>query len=404
MSYWDRGHISEALELLRDAARHDGGLSADARHVQPLLAEAAALADLGQEDKTGKIIEAIDAQSLSGIPTQTVLLILSARLSLARGCLTEAAGQAQAALSAAGATGGYAWLARCLQSLIALRQGEVEAACQHLAGCAGPMPRPAALYARSAATLAQARVIEAREGPVAAIPQLRDLCADLPERPAYLLGEPASLAWLVRTALAADELGLAETVTDAAAVLARKNPEIPAFTAAAAHTLGLLRHDQEQLAQAAAEHPDCWAQASAAEDLGALLASRVGKDEAITQLTRALDGYRRAGAASDMARVRGRLRALGVRRRHWTPAPARPVAGWESLTEAEHATAKLVAQGLNNKQIASRLYISRHTVAFHLRQIFLKLHIGSRVELARVVIEHSPREEPLIAPPRRVAG
>jgi DNA-binding CsgD family transcriptional regulator len=57
------------------------------------------------------------------------------------------------------------------------------------------------------------------------------------------------------------------------------------------------------------------------------------------------------------------------------------------LTEAECATAQLAAQGLNNRQIGSRLYISRHTVAFHLRQIFRKLQIGSRVELTRVVIE-----------------
>jgi DNA-binding CsgD family transcriptional regulator len=389
MLCWDRGHTSEALGLLRDAARHNGAVSADARHVQPLLAEAAALADLGQEGQAGKIIEAIDSQSLKGIPAQAALLILTARLSLARGCPGQAARQAEAALSAAGSASSYAWLARCLQSFIALRQGDVEAACHHLAGYRGPVPRPAALYARSAAAMTAARVTEAREGPAAAIPQLRNLCADLPERPGSLLGEPASLAWLVRTALAADELDLAETVTHAASGLARKNPEIPAFAAAAAHSRGLLSQDPGQLAQAAAEHPDSWARASAAEDLGTLLTSRTGKDEAIAQLTRALDGYREAGAANDMARVRGRLRALGVRRRHWTPAPGRPVTGWESLTEAEHATAELVAQGLNNKQIGSRLYISRHTVAFHLRQIFLKLHIGSRVELARIVIENS---------------
>jgi DNA-binding CsgD family transcriptional regulator len=33
------------------------------------------------------------------------------------------------------------------------------------------------------------------------------------------------------------------------------------------------------------------------------------------------------------------------------------------------------------------MYVSVHTVAFHLRQIFRKLSIGSRVELARVVFE-----------------
>ena len=48
----------------------------------------------------------------------------------------------------------------------------------------------------------------------------------------------------------------------------------------------------------------------------------------------------------------------------------------------------LVALGLSNAQAASQLYLSRHTVDFHLRQIFRKLNIGSRVELARLSFEH----------------
>jgi DNA-binding CsgD family transcriptional regulator len=37
------------------------------------------------------------------------------------------------------------------------------------------------------------------------------------------------------------------------------------------------------------------------------------------------------------------------------------------------------------------MYISMHTVAHHLRQAFRKLSIGSRVELARIVVERSPQ-------------
>jgi hypothetical protein len=50
---------------------------------------------------------------------------------------------------------------------------------------------------------------------------------------------------------------------------------------------------------------------------------------------------------------------------------------------------ELTAQGLNNRQIAAGMYLSSTTVAFHLRQIFRKLDIDSRVELARIVIERS---------------
>jgi DNA-binding CsgD family transcriptional regulator len=230
-------------------------------------------------------------------------------------------------------------------------------------------------------------VAAAGEGPAAAIGHIRAACAHLRQRPGILLGEPAIPAWLVRTALAAGGHGLAAEVAQAASALARANPDVPALTAAAAQCQGLLTHDPARLAAAAAQHTDPWAQASAAEDLAVLLASQASKDQAITRLHEAMAGYERAAASTDMARIRGRLRRLGVRRRYWTACAGRPLTGWESLTDAERATAQLAAQGLNNRQIGSRLYISRHTVAFHLRQIFRKLQISSRVQLTRIVVE-----------------
>jgi DNA-binding CsgD family transcriptional regulator len=49
--------------------------------------------------------------------------------------------------------------------------------------------------------------------------------------------------------------------------------------------------------------------------------------------------------------------------------------------------ANIVAEGLTNAQAAERLYLSRHTIDFHLRQIFRKLRVRSRVELTRLVLE-----------------
>jgi len=46
--------------------------------------------------------------------------------------------------------------------------------------------------------------------------------------------------------------------------------------------------------------------------------------------------------------------------------------------------ARLVASGLTNRQVASELFVSPHTVGFHLRQIYRKLSIQSRVDLARM--------------------
>src|SRR5271165_6900962 len=58
--------------------------------------------------------------------------------------------------------------------------------------------------------------------------------------------------------------------------------------------------------------------------------------------------------------------------------------GWDSLTATERGVTELVAQGLTNRQVAAQLFMSPHTVDSHLRHIFAKLDINSRVELARI--------------------
>jgi DNA-binding CsgD family transcriptional regulator len=71
----------------------------------------------------------------------------------------------------------------------------------------------------------------------------------------------------------------------------------------------------------------------------------------------------------------------------------RPQLGWESLIPSELGVARLVAQGLTNREIAARLFVSPHTIGFRLRQIFRKLSIGSRVELARLAVEHAELDD-----------
>jgi DNA-binding CsgD family transcriptional regulator len=59
-----------------------------------------------------------------------------------------------------------------------------------------------------------------------------------------------------------------------------------------------------------------------------------------------------------------------------------------SLVPSELEIARLVAEGLTNKEIGARLFMSPHTVDSKLRRIFRKLAIATRVELARVVVQH----------------
>jgi len=388
---WDNGQVGEGLELLRDAVRQGTGISGDARQVQPLLVLAAALADLRELSKAETILHAADHQVLRHIPAQAALSLLRARIHLARGQLPDGAAAGQQALATAQALGahGYAAAAHCVLAAIALRRGDLAAAARHIASRPGPGPQYADTYARAETSMAHAQITEARDGPAAAIGLLRQLAADLPVRPGLLLGDPATAPWLTRIALAADEDELAASAARAAQALADAYPGFPALAAAAAHSQGLADHDPASLAEAAAQHSDPWARASAAEDLGVLHGRQGDREQTIHHFKEALSGYQLVGADRDRARILRRLRKLGIWRRHWATPSARPVTGWDSLTGTEQAVAGLVAQGLNNNQIAARMYISTHTVAHHLRQAFRKLSIASRVELARIVLEHA---------------
>ncbi len=62
--------------------------------------------------------------------------------------------------------------------------------------------------------------------------------------------------------------------------------------------------------------------------------------------------------------------------------------GWAALTGSEVAVARLAAEGLTNREAASRLFVSHHTISGHLRSIYLKLGINSRVELTRMATLH----------------
>jgi DNA-binding CsgD family transcriptional regulator len=61
-----------------------------------------------------------------------------------------------------------------------------------------------------------------------------------------------------------------------------------------------------------------------------------------------------------------------------------PVPGWANLTDTQRMVAELVTDGLTNRDVGARLFLSPHTIDFHLRQIYRRLGVRSRVELARL--------------------
>ena len=101
--------------------------------------------------------------------------------------------------------------------------------------------------------------------------------------------------------------------------------------------------------------------------------------EARHHLTIGLDLAHRCGASGLEAEIRQELAAAGAR-------PRRPaLSGVESLTPTELRVAQLAAQGGSNRDIAEIIFVSRNTVAWHLRNVYRKLQIDSREQLARVV-------------------
>ena len=202
--------------------------------------------------------------------------------------------------------------------------------------------------------------------------------------------EAADDPLLVRMALAVGDEELAKTVAELAARRHELNPGVPSVAGTAAHTRGLLngsKPDLEEAASILAVGPRPLPLAAALEDLGcARLADddRSGAVDAFDSVLRICVG---AGAARDAARARMRLRELGVRRR--VQSLDRPKLGWESLTDAELQVARLAAAGCTNRGIADRLFVSPHTVNTHLRHVFGKLEIRSRVDLTRIVERHA---------------
>lgn len=69
----------------------------------------------------------------------------------------------------------------------------------------------------------------------------------------------------------------------------------------------------------------------------------------------------------------------------------RPSAGWDSLTPTELSVVELAAEGLTNKAIADRLFVSPATVKTHLAHVFAKLDMANRAELAAEVSRRRAR-------------
>ncbi|MEU9918892.1 helix-turn-helix transcriptional regulator [Streptomyces sp. NPDC051001] len=268
-------------------------------------------------------------------------------------------------------------------ALIALRRAEVNTASSHM-----QMITDDAFMGRLTLLAGQCawvnlRIREAQRGAEDVAPVIEELVDFGPVSRSVLLSQSAAAPWIVRLALKFDQKRTAHKAVQLARKLAEMNPQHHALAASALHAQSLFERNLVDLRVAAKTQAHPWAQASTIEDIGKFLArERSQQDQAIRVFEQSADAYIKAGAPLDALRIKKRLWGLGVRHHQsrWRATPPSTIA---NLTETEAKVAQLVAQGMTNTQTAKHLFISPHTVAYHLKKIFCKLQISSRVELAR---------------------
>jgi len=90
------------------------------------------------------------------------------------------------------------------------------------------------------------------------------------------------------------------------------------------------------------------------------------------------------GAGPELERTREEMRKLGIR----PPSRVVPGSGMAGLTPRETEIARMVAVRKSNKEIGAALGISSRTVSTHLSNIYEKLGVSSRQDVADIVREH----------------
>jgi DNA-binding CsgD family transcriptional regulator len=210
---------------------------------------------------------------------------------------------------------------------------------------------------------------------------LRDLRDAGARAAAHGVTNPNMATWRLEAALALAQLGEeheARQLADEQLALARKT-ELPAVVGTALRVRGIVTGELSDLQEAVTmlEPTDARLElARAAFDLGAALRRKGERTVAREHLRRSLDLAHRCGAQALVQRAHEELRAAGGR-------PRRPaLTGIDSLTASERRVARMAAEGLANREIAQRLFVTQRTVETHLMHVYQKLDIHTRAALA----------------------
>jgi DNA-binding CsgD family transcriptional regulator len=206
---------------------------------------------------------------------------------------------------------------------------------------------------------------------------------------------PWSPPWMrivARIGLDAGNRDFARKAAGIADLVAHRNPGVPTLEGTALHIHGLLADDAAVLADAVRvlrESPRPLLLADALTDLGSTLLAEDRPDGGVPALVEAAEICQRVGAVSGSRAVSGLLRSHGIRGVRINPPTPRPPTGWAALTPTELRVVDLISAGHSNRSAAAELGVSPNTVNTHLRAVFRKLDVKSRVQLTNAYREHT---------------
>lgn len=362
--HWRIGELAEGLSLGRAAVRNSENIDPVWRlHFQ--LALAGKLANLCEFDKAEALINEVEA-GLQGLPTQVwaaAPAALRSRLFFQAGRFEDARRQAESATAAVApdAVPVLRPLAYSVLSAVSLHTGDLPAAAEYLKRMQGELAEnPAVLFSMQYAW-AEVHFAVKSEGPQAAIELLADKYSHLPAQRSLYIEEPSAAAFLVRLALDTGDTDLRHSVLETVDSLMADNPGISVTGLSAMHANALANGDPAALARIIAQSPDPISIALATDDLA---------------------GLHSAGAPAAGQRIIPIHADASLAGSEGVDQTQNGV-GWAGLSDAERHIAYLVSVGLTNHQIAKRVHLSAHTVNYHLRKVYRKLGVNTRVELAR---------------------
>ncbi|GHI10400.1 helix-turn-helix transcriptional regulator [Streptomyces cellostaticus] len=388
-SAWSRGDLEEGIRLAKAAGRTEPEDTGNCKGLAKIW-HAALLIRIRDLSSAARVLAEVDeltaARPEAGGGLLAASLLCAADLAFAQGDVATAVDLTGKGVDQAQRTGLHRLLpdAHTVMALSALRQGNMSVSTEFANQLRDWALLGQTAHRPSQCAWAAAQLLEVQGGATSAAQLIVGIVTDDQLLLELLASQPAAAAWLVRATRQLGDQALAQRVVSVACALAARNRGLRSVAAAAMHAAGLLERNPERILAAAASHLDPWATASACEDAGKLFAVRPAERErAVKALESAADAYTNAAAPRDARRVVSRLRSLGVRRGRYPQYVGQDGMTTSELTKTEAAVAELVSQGFTNSQVGERLFISGHTVAFHLKKIFRKMNVASRVELTR---------------------